>query len=235
MVTLTSAASAAVSTTSAERRSELAWSTAAAAVLLLGSGLRLALGGGGIGDRSAAIMSALLVIGAWAAARQLRGPRAAFVAALVLVALFDAAALPTRGTPEYDDLQALYRPEQEIAVQLAVPPSVATTNDPSLSVLVQPVYSGVQPAFGLAGQVNGSALAWRCAFQRGAVQRLELPISADVLRGTSTADVRLHLTGSPTREADYLIVYASARGGGPLISLQPLANPAPSATPCTRE
>jgi hypothetical protein len=42
--------------------------------------------------------------------------------------------------------------------------------------------------------------------------------------------VQLHLTGSPSRDGDYLIVYASSRQGGYLISP---GSPDPNATRCS--
>jgi hypothetical protein len=44
-------------------------------------------------------------------------------------------------------------------------------------------------------------------------------VPARALSGAESIDVRLHLTGSPSRESDYLLAYASARRGGFLVSL----------------
>jgi hypothetical protein len=46
------------------------------------------------------------------------------------------------------------------------------------------------------------------------MQRLALPLPPQVVGNVSSLDVRLRLTGTPSRETDYLVVYsASARGG----------------------
>jgi hypothetical protein len=45
--------------------------------------------------------------------------------------------------------------------------------------------------------------------------------------------VRLHLTGSPSRDGDYLVVYASSRLGGFDIALQPQSGLDGSVIRCT--
>src|SRR5262249_53488304 len=72
------------------------WTIAAGVVVLVGFGLRLVLGGGGVGDRSALVMMVLLGGAAWLAARLLGGPRAALIALAAVVLLVDVAALPPR-------------------------------------------------------------------------------------------------------------------------------------------
>jgi hypothetical protein len=191
-------------------------------VIVAGLGLRLAIGGTGIGARSAVVMSLLLLIATWLAARLLSGPRTALLGVLALSVLLDIGAFPPRNPPPYDDLQAFYRTDQILPAELAVPATGATT----LSLLVQPVFSGAHPQFGLAGQIEGSAVQWNCAFAHG-IQWLALPVR---LTGTGQADVRLNLTGSPSRDGDYLIVYASSQKGGFLISL---GSPDPNATLCS--
>jgi len=44
------------------------------------------------------------------------------------------------------------------------------------------------------------------------------------LAGAASLDVRLHLTASPNRQSDYLLVYTSSARGGVLISLAADAN-----------
>jgi hypothetical protein len=161
------------------------------------------------GQIEGVVLAALLWLGAWLAAMLLSTPRTAFVVALVMMALVDIAALPPRGAPDYDDRRALYRTDQAVAAHLEVP---ADISDPVLSVLVEPVFAGAQPAFGLAGEVNGTPLAWSCGFARG-MQHVALPISTAALDGRPIADVNLHLTGAPSRETDYLLVYSSAERG----------------------
>ena len=188
-----------------------------------------------MGDRSAIVMAALLTVGAWLAARLLGGPRTALLVTLALMALFDLAGLPSRSSTDYDDLQAFYSTDQVLAAQLPVPPGAGQAT-PTLTLLVQPVFAGAQPNFGVAGEVSGVALSWRCAFETGRIGRLALPIPTEALGTGSMADVRLHLTGSPSRESDYLLVYASSHRGGFLISLENGANASQTAaTTCSVE
>jgi hypothetical protein len=196
-------------------------------VLILGLAARLMLGGGGVGDRSALVMATLLTVTAWLAARVTGGPRAAFLVSLGLMALLDVAALPRRGATEYDGVEAWYRTDQVVAAQLAGP----TAERANLTLLVQPVFGGAQPSFGLAAEINGASLRWACPFTRE-IQRLLLPLPREALERASTLDVRLHLTGSPSRESDYLMLYTSARLGGPLVSLESSAAPAAGVTTC---
>jgi hypothetical protein len=61
------------------------------------------------------------------------------------------------------------------------------------------------------------------------MQRIALPVPPSAGGG----DVRLRLTGSPSREGDYLLVYASSRQGGFLVSFVTAAELDQSATICT--
>jgi hypothetical protein len=216
----------------ARRRGVIGWSVAAGAVLVVGLSLRLVLGGGGVGDRSAIVMAILLSGGAWLAARLLSTPRVAFLVMLGAVAALDLAALPARNAPEYDDREAFFRTDQVIAARVANPGPQA---QPVLVLVVEPVFpaDGAQPRFGLAGEVGSAGpLAWDCAFQRG-LQYLALPLPAAAVAGSASVDVRLHLTGSPSRETDYLLVYASAPRGGFLTSLVEASNTGPGTTRCS--
>jgi hypothetical protein len=211
------------------------WIVAAGGVLVVGLSLRLALGGGGVGNRSAIVMATLLSVGAWLAAMLLSTPRTAFLVTLGAVAVFDLAALPASNAPEYDDREAFFRTDQVITAQVRTPPGlVGTQAQAMLVLLVEPMFpaSVAQPRFGLAGEVGSAALAWDCAFQRG-LQQLALPLPPVAMAGSASVDVRLRLTGSPTRETDYLLVYASAPRGGFLVSLLGAADVAPKATMCT--
>jgi hypothetical protein len=208
----------------------LGWTIGALAILPVGLGVRLVFGGGGVGDRSAMVMSALLCVGVWAAARVLGGPRVAFVAALALVALLDLAALPARNPPAYDDLQAFYRSDQVLSSRVPAPAGFG--GDAVLTVLAQPTFAGSQPRFGLGGAVNGTPLNWSCAFDRG-IQTLALPLPAGLVRPGETADVQLHLSGSPSRESEYLAVYASSQRGGFLVSITPASTLGGNVTHCT--
>jgi hypothetical protein len=192
------------------------------AVLIVGLGLRLALGGGGVGDRSALVMSVLLAVAGWLAAWLLVGPRAAVAITLVLVALLDLAALPARNAAEYDDLEAFYRTDQVLTAQPAVPRG-ADQGGVAITLLAQPYFADAQPRFGLAGEVNGTPLQWTCAFPRG-IQRIALPLPVGLASADApgTADVRLHLSGAPDHSSEYLVVYASSRQAGFVISLEPI-------------
>ena len=206
---------------------------AAAATLVLGEGARLALGGSGVGDRSALVMVTLLAIGAWLAARLLGGPRTAFLVTFVLMALFNVAALPPRNPPEYDDVEALYRTDRPVIAKLPVP-AVTSEQPAMLTLLAQPAFAAAQPKFSIAGEINTMQLGWQCPFQRG-IQRLALPLPLQALSNAQTLDVRLHLTGSPSRETDYLLVYTSSRRGGVLLSLETTLKPDQSVTHCSLE
>ena len=61
---------------------------------------------------------------------------------------------------------------------------------------------------------------------------LALPVPAAALTTPGQLEARLHLTGSPNREGEYLLVYASARRPGFLVSLVDAAEVEPSATRC---
>ncbi len=200
------------------------------AVLVLGAGLRLALHGGAVGDRSAAMLLLLLALGAWAAAAVLATPRVAFVITLGLVGLLEVAALPASAIPEYDERQAFYQTDQVLAAQ--VPTIVSNQSTAALTLLVEPVFNGAQPRFGLAGDVGSTSLTWDCTFQHG-LQRLVLPIPAAALANAAALDLRLHLTGSPSRETDYLLAYASSARGGFLVSVVNTADLAAGGTLCT--
>jgi len=211
------------------------WTIAAGAVLLVGLGLRLALGGGGVGDRSALVMSTLLAVGVWLGARLLSTPRTAFFVVFGVVALLDLAALPARNAPEYDYREAFFRTDQVVTAQVPLAADAgAAPAQPRLVLLVEPVFPAgeTQPRFGLAGEVGGAALGWDCAFPRG-LQHLALPVPPALVPGSGPLDVRLHLTGSPTRESDYLLVYASAPRGGFLVSLVGAADVGSGTTVCT--
>jgi hypothetical protein len=202
-------------------------------VFVVGLLVRLALGGAGTGDLSAVLMAALLGLGAWLTAMLLGRPRTAFALVLGLVVLLDMAALPPRLEPAYDSREAFYRADQVLSAQVGFDPSGVQTS-PLLSLLVEPVFpaSATQPRFGLAGQVGGMSIAWNCTFRRG-LQQLALPVPPAALAGLQTVDVRLHLTGSPSRESDYLLAYAAASRGGLLVSLLDTTALDPRATTCT--
>ena len=211
------------------------WLVGALGVLLVGVALRLVLGGGDVGDRSAGVMTALVAVSAWLVAWLLtRTPKVAFVAVLVVVIAFDIAALPARNPPEYDDREPLFRTDQVLAKTVPVP-TAGAGQQLLLTVLAEPVFprNQDQPSFGLGASIGGTDLAWKCTFARG-VQRFALPLPASATVNESNADVRLRLTGSPTRENDYLLVYASSGAGGYLFSIVPVGvDSSGDATRCT--
>jgi hypothetical protein len=176
-----------------------AWVLGALAVLVLGSAVRLALGGVGAPSVSSVMLAALLWLGLWLVTLLLFSPRAAFVVAFVAMVVLDVAALAPRTIAPYDERQALYRTDQDIS--LAVP-----ANASSVQVLVEAVLAGADPRFDLAGTLDdGTATTWSCPWRRG-IQRLELPLP------TGSSTLRLRLTGSPTRDGDYLLVYTAVNG-----------------------
>jgi hypothetical protein len=65
------------------------------------------------------------------------------------------------------------------------------------------------------------------------MQRLALPVPTAAIAGRDAVDIRLHLTGSPSREGDYLLVYASSRKRGFLASVVSAGDIEPNATTCT--
>ena len=198
---------------------------AAAVVVLAGASLRLVLGGGWVGAMSATVMSVLIAAGVWTGTRLLGGARAALIVTAILMALFNLAALPARNPLEYDDLEALYRTDQQLSVRLFS--SAESTQ--LITVVAQAVFAGARPGFGLGGTINGASVTWDCPFARG-VQRLALTVP----QGTaSPVDVALRLTGSPSRESDYLVIYASSKRGGPLITLESSANVGQGAIVCS--
>jgi hypothetical protein len=182
-------------------------------------GVRLAMGAGGTGDRSAVVMATLLIGGAWLSATLLSSPRRAFLVTLGLAALLDMAALPPRFDPGYDAREAFYRPDQVLTAQVQVAAGLDRSRA-ELTLLVEPIFpaSANQPRFGLAGTIDDLPVEWDCPFTRGR-QQLALPVSAAGLSASNAVDVRIHLTGSPSRESDYLLAYRSTRRGGFLVSL----------------
>jgi hypothetical protein len=209
----------------------LGWTLGAGGVLVLGLGARVAIGGWGVGDRSALVMAGMFGVGAWLTARLLSGPRAACLVTVAVVAVLDLAALPARNAPEYDGVRAFYRTDQVLSTQLALPAGIEQGG--ALSLLAQAVFAGAQPTFGLAGEVNGTPLAWTCDWQRG-MGRVALPLPPTVVANGSSVEVRLALTGSPSRESDYLIVYSTSRRGGFVLSLEApaAADAGPETTRC---
>jgi hypothetical protein len=197
------------------RRLEL---LACVGVIVLGALPRLALGGGP-GERAALVMAVLLEAGVGLAVWLLRSPRAALVAVVIATLATNLAALPPRGQPPYDDRQALYRTDQSLVIQ-------ASGSGQVLPLLVEPHFAGDQPRWRLGATVGGAVVNWDCAWQHGP-QRIGLP-----LPGSATGDaldVRLTLSGAPSRDGDYLLVYSSAAQPRiPRVDTLPTTGPSPT-------
>ena len=208
MVALDTAAQAAAAQRPATRRLGNRWLVATAGALVLGGLVPLAVQPG-VGHLSAAVMSLLLGAGVAAVGLGLGSARGAFAATLSLMLLLDFGRLPPRAAPGYDEPLALWQTDQTIEATLS--------GDSAGRILVfaEPVFAAPQAPFGLAALVNGQALAWHCPFQPGQ-QWLELPLQENA---TAPLDVRLGLSGTPTREHDYLVVYHSTRHDGYLVEL----------------
>jgi hypothetical protein len=177
----------AVASISARAREQIAsWLVASLIVLLMGTLLRLVVRPLDVAAASAALLAALLWLGVWLTALMVATPRAGFLIGLAAMLMLDLAAFPPRAVVDFDQREALYRTDQTLT--LPVPPGTT-----QLVVLVEPVFDGAQPRFALAG--------WSCPWQRGR-QYVALPLS------TGTTSVDLRLTGSPSRDGEYLIVYA---------------------------
>jgi hypothetical protein len=183
-------------------------------VLLGGTLLRVWLAGMGVPGLSGLFLGVLLWLGAWLAAVLVASPRTAFLVGLAIMAVLNIAALPPRTFVQYDERVALHRTDQS----LSIPARGATA-----VLLVEPVYTGDDAAFGLAGDVGSTRLEWTCPFRRG-MQRLALPVPANV------SEVRLHLTGNPSRESEYLLVYLSSAQGGPFLAERAGLDPTVCAT-----
>jgi hypothetical protein len=179
------------------RQDTAGWTGAALAVLLVGTLVRLVVRPADVPSLSAALLAGLLWLGVWLAALLLTTPRTAFVVGLLAMLVLDLAALSPRALVGYDQVEALSRTDQTVSV--AVPPGSA-----QLVLLVEPIFQGAQPRFGLAG--------WSCPWQHGK-QYVALPVPA----GATSVDLRLD--GAPDRESEYLLVYWSSSGsvsGGPV-------------------
>jgi hypothetical protein len=196
------------------------WLIGTAVVLIVGTIVPLA-AAPRQGHVSAAVLTLLLSGAAAAAALAGGSPRLAFLAATAAILVLDLGRLPVRPGPGYEEPEALWRTDQSITASVPVPPAAR----PELAVLARPVFAGAEPRFGLAASVGDASLSWNCRFQPG-VQWLALPLDPAVVPASGSLDVQLRLTGAPSPEQDYLVVYRSARRDGFLVSL---GGPDPSA------
>jgi hypothetical protein len=183
------------------------WLLGALLVLGIGTLLRLLLGGLSVASLAAALLSALVWLGLWLVSLLLASGRAAFFVGLVAMIVLDVAGLPPRALVEYDDREVLYRTDQSVAAPLLA-------GAPTVYLLVEPVMASAQPRFGLAGELGTVRVEWSCPVRRG-VQRLALPLPPGA---PGASDLRLHLTGAPARDGDYLVVYKSAAAQGLVVS-----------------
>lgn len=172
------------------------------------------------GDASHASLAVLmLLVGEclWAAAFLLVGGRGALLIAVVGVAGLSAIQLPVPDRVPYRWRQALYRPDQ--AIQLHVPVDARhVPASPALRVLAEPHLVAAQPAFALETEMPLATTRWACPFAAGR-QWLELPVPASAIAGKDELPVTLRLTGQPSREGDYLVVYARNESGDFLVEL----------------
>jgi hypothetical protein len=189
------------------------WLVGALGVLALGLIVRSVLGGGGVGELSGIVLALVLWLSVWICAVLLTTPRTAFWIGLMAMAALDLAAVPPT-TREYDDRIALYRTDQALPLS---PQQVAGAS--YLAVLVEPVFEGPTPQFGLSAEVGNTSVSWTCPWRRG-MQWVTLPIPA----GADTTNVRLRVYGTPARDGDYLLVYASAARGGYLAEMRTTAD-----------
>jgi hypothetical protein len=199
---------------------------AATLVLVLGLSVRFSFVPPWRGGTPAMVMLVLLAVGAWSAGWLLASARGGFFATLVVVVLHTLAALPPRGQLEYDDRIALYRTDQSVVGSVVVS---GAARQPALTLLAEPTSSHGQ--LGLAGEVAGRPYAWNCPVRPG-IQHLVLPLRSNVPSGESI-DVWLRLTGAPSRETDYVLVYTSAQLPGPVMSVVDGATVDDSATRCS--
>jgi hypothetical protein len=186
------------------RTREQPWVAASLLVLAIGCAGRVVIGGVGVASLSAAVLGLVLWVGVWLAALLLANARVAFWVGLAAMLLLTVAALPARPMVDFDERQALYDTDQVIPVPV---PSGAAT----VEVLLEPVFSGASPRFGLAGDVGGTRVAWTCPLRAG-LQRVELALPP------RASEVRLRLSGTPSRDGDYLVVYTSLDGMSPTAS-----------------
>jgi hypothetical protein len=184
------------------------WLVGALLVLGIGTLVRLLLGGFSVASLSAALLSVLLWLGLWLVTLLLAYERAAFWVGLVAMVVLEMAGLQPRALVEYDEREALYRTDQSLAAPL--PPGAST-----VYVLVEPMFATAPPRFGLAGELGAVRVEWSCSFRRG-VQRLALPLPPGA---ASSSELRLHLTGAPSRGGDYLVLYTSSANGGLVVSV----------------
>jgi hypothetical protein len=208
-------------------RARRGWLIAAAVVLVVGIVLRLLLVPPAAGGLPAVVMLLVLASGAWILGWILGSPRVALTAVAGVVLLVVMAGLPARPGPNYDERSAFYRTDQVIEA------SVSATGDlraPVLELLVEPVAAGAEPRFGLAGEVGPTTLEWSCPFQRG-LQRVALPLPRQAIPSPGPLSVRLHLTGTPSAQSDYLLVYSSARRY--VVSVVDVSSLEPSVTRCS--
>lgn len=228
MVALTHAPTTAVRLHARPTWPEQAWAWIGVALVALGPLARLQVGHGDVGSRSAALLMLMIGLAVWLAVNIAGHAHAATAAVGGLMVPLVLGGFPARADPPYDERVAVYDVNQTLAAQ--IPPARPGS---SLVVLVEPVYSGDQPRFSMAADLGTDRLSWACDLTRGR-QRLVLPLTRGI---DDPQRIALRLDGSPRRDGDYLLVYQSARRGGPLVDVvAPDATPTPAsdALPVTR-
>jgi hypothetical protein len=192
-------------------------------VLAAGLLVRLTLGGFDIPKLSGALLVALLWLGVWLVSLLLANARVAFWVGLASMLVLDLGALPPRAAVEFDDREVLYRTDQVVSVRVA-----PAAGESTLLVVAEPVLEGTQARFGLAADVASTYVEWSCPLRRG-IQRLALPLPPV---GAGALDIRLKLTGAPSRDGDYLLIYASSAQHGLLVSTAGPASVGDDVTRC---
>lgn len=200
------------------------WLVLGALAVLVGAAVRVGLGHGEIGAISAGLLVLLVGGCVWTGTTLVLASRTSAVVTALLVLLLDLQGLPPRAEPAFDERIALYGTDQVVTADV----QGAGT---SLSLVAEPVFAGAQPKFSLVADLGSDTLSWSCAFTHGR-QRVILPLRQPLRTAT---DVTLRLTGTPARDGDYMLVYLSARRGGPLVDAVDSAARTPSdGLPLTR-
>jgi hypothetical protein len=175
------------------------------------------------------VLAALLSIGVGAAAVPLAGPRWALACGLGSLVLLNTIRVPVGQSVPYRWRQALYRSDQ--TVQQRVPLPAQPLGAPALRVLVEPHLATQPPPFQLETSTPDRTQRWTCPFVAGQ-QWLLLPLSAMPAADGDAVPVGLRLVGQPSRERDYLVVFAENEASGFLIQLVDGSQPNPAAVRC---
>jgi hypothetical protein len=175
------------------------------------------------------VLAALLSVCVGAAAVPLAGPRWALACGLGSLVLLNAVRIPVGQSVPYRWRQALYRSDQTI--QQRVPLPTQPLGAPALRILVEPHLATRPPPFQLETSTPDRTQRWACPFAAGE-QWLLLPLPAVPAADGDAVPVGLRLAGQPSRERDYLVVFAQNEASGFLIQLVDGSEPDPAAVRC---